>query len=201
VDAEVRPAGTRRRGAALEEFILEAAWQELDAVGYEQMTITSVAIRAQTSKQVLYRRWRNRTELAVAAVNHHVGPLSPEAADTGSLRGDLLALLDAVTSRVSAIDPAILRGILSDFLEDGNAFSPMMSTLVATLISRAVARGELPAVPIPARVLALPGDLARDVVARAIRPGGPADIMEAVRRPYAEIVDQVFLPLVRTYTG
>jgi AcrR family transcriptional regulator len=127
VDAVVRPAGTRRRGAALEEFILEAAWQELNAVGYEQMTITSVAIRAQTSKQVLYRRWRNRAQLAVAAVNHHV-----ETSYTGSLRGDLLALLEAVTLRVSGFDPAIL----SDFLEEGNAFGPIMSTLVATLLDR-----------------------------------------------------------------
>jgi len=201
VDAVVRPAGTRRRGAALEEFILEAAWQELNAVGYEQMTITSVASRAQTGKQVLYRRWRNRAQLAVAAVNYHVGPLNAETADTGSLRGDVLALLEAVTSRVCGVDPAILRGILSDFLEEGNAFGPIMSTLVATLLDRAVARGELARAGVPARVLSLPGDLARDEVARVIRPGGPGNVMEAVRQPFAEIVDQVFLPLVLAYTG
>lgn len=197
MEAVSRPAGTRRRGAALEEFILEAAWEELSEVGYEQMTIASVAVRARTGKQVLYRRWRNRAELAVAAVNHFVGPLSAEPADTGSLRGDLLALLEATSGRVSGVDPGILRGILSEFLDEDNAFGLTMPMLVAMLLDRAVARGELPDVRVPDRVLSLPGDLARNEVARVLRSGAPGNMMELLHRPFTEIVDQVFLPLVR----
>ena len=196
MEAVSRPAGTRRRGSALQEFILEAAWAELSEVGYEQMTIAGVAARAQTGKQVLYRRWRNRAQLAAAAVNHHVGPLAAEPADTGSLRGDLLALLEATSERVSGVDPGILRGILSEFLVEEHAFSTTMPALVATLVDRAVARGELPAVRIPDRVLALPGDLARNEVARVLRSAEAGTMMELLRQPLAEIVDQVVLPLV-----
>jgi AcrR family transcriptional regulator len=181
----------------LEEVILDAAWEELNEVGYEQMTIASVATRAQTGKQVLYRRWPNRVQLAVAAVNHRVGPPSAEPADTGSLRGDLLALLEATCGRVGGVDLAILRGILSEFLDEDYAFGTTMPTLVATLVDRAVARGELPAMQVPDRVLSLPGDLARNEVARVLRSRGPGTMMERLHRPLTEIVDQVFLPLVR----
>ena len=103
-----------------------------------------------------------------------VGPIGPEPADTGSLRGDLLALLESISGRVSGVDPAILRGLPSEFLdEDREVFAPTMPALVTTLLERAVARGELPGARVPARVLALPGDLARAEVSRALRPGGP----------------------------
>jgi len=197
VEAVSRPAGTRRRGAALEEVILDAAWEELNEVGYEQMTIASVAARAQTGKQVLYRRWPNRVQLAVAAVNHRVGPPRAELVDTGSLRGDVLALLEATCGRVSGVDPGILRGILSEFLDEDYTFGTTMPRLVATLVIRAVARGELPDVRVPDRVLSLPGDLARNEVARVLRSGSPGNMMERLRRPLTEIVDQVFVPLVQ----
>ena len=200
MEAVSKPPGTRRRGVALEEVILESAWAELAAVGYERLTMEGVAARAQTGKQVLYRRWRNRAELAVAAVNHHVGPALTTPPDTGSLRGDLLALLEATARRISGVDPGILRGILGEFLDEDNAFVPTMPTLVATLLDRAVARAEVAHARIPARVLSLPGDLARYEIARAVRPGSTRSVTDLVHAPFAEIVDQVFLPLVRIHT-
>lgn len=56
-----------------------------------------VAARAKTSKAVLYRRWPNRAKLVVAAEAHELPPLRFELPDTGSLRGDILALLAPVT--------------------------------------------------------------------------------------------------------
>jgi hypothetical protein len=55
----VRHSGgkTRRRGDALEHALLDAAWDELQAVGYAGLTIEAVADRAGTSRAVLYRRW------------------------------------------------------------------------------------------------------------------------------------------------
>ena len=53
-------AQTRRRGAELEQAILDAAWEQLIAEGYEHFTIDTVAARAQTSKPVLYRRWKTQ---------------------------------------------------------------------------------------------------------------------------------------------
>jgi AcrR family transcriptional regulator len=199
MEATSRPAGTRRRGAALEEVILEAAWAELTEAGYERTTVASVAARAQTGKQVLYRRWRNRAQLAVAAVNHHVGPLPAEPADTGSLRGDVLALLEATARRVEGVDPGILRGILSEMVDEDNVFASSAPRMVADLLDRAVARGELAHSAVPARVLSLPVDLGRQEFARMVRPGNSGQ-MERLRQAHTEIVDQVFLPLVRSYS-
>ena len=49
-------APQRRRGPALEEALLDAAWTELTERGYDEMTIDAVAVRAGTSRAVLYRR-------------------------------------------------------------------------------------------------------------------------------------------------
>src|SRR5262245_16865765 len=92
--------GTRRRGAELEEALLEAAWQELVAVGYARFTIEGVAARAGTSRPVLYRRWPDRSERAVAAVRHFGRSEPIPMPDTGSVRDDLVTLLrDASKAR------------------------------------------------------------------------------------------------------
>src|ERR1700689_58257 len=71
-----RPFATRRRGATLEHALLDAAWQELQASGYAKLTMERVADRAGTSRAVIYRRWRNRAELVIAAMRHSQPVLS-----------------------------------------------------------------------------------------------------------------------------
>jgi len=53
----------RRRGAALEAAILDAAWAELVAAGYAGLTMEAVAARAQTSRPVISRRWPDRAAI------------------------------------------------------------------------------------------------------------------------------------------
>jgi AcrR family transcriptional regulator len=53
----------RRRGTALEDAILDAAWTELIEHGYANLTLESVAKRSGTSRPVLARRWPNRTSI------------------------------------------------------------------------------------------------------------------------------------------
>lgn len=52
------------------------------------------------SKAVLYRRWPSRAELVIAAVRQRAPMLSGAAPDTGSVRGDVLALLGRVSCGV-----------------------------------------------------------------------------------------------------
>ena len=89
-------AARRRRGAALEEALLDAAWTELTERGYDDMTIEAVAVRAGTSRAVLYRRWPNKQELVLAALEHEVRKDVVVAPDTGSLRGDVIELLQQI---------------------------------------------------------------------------------------------------------
>src|SRR5689334_2117613 len=85
---------TRRRGVELDRALLDAAWDELLEKGYENLTMESVADRADTSRPVIARRWADRPSLVMAAIRHwhEHNPLA--APDTGSLRGDLLAYLE-----------------------------------------------------------------------------------------------------------
>ena len=63
---------TRRRGAELEEALLEAAWQELEERGYAGLTMENVATRAGTSRPVIARRWRSKAELTIATLRHQI---------------------------------------------------------------------------------------------------------------------------------
>ena len=81
--------GTRPRVEGERELeILEATLHVLDEVGYDLLTMDAVASRAKASKATLYRRWKGKPELVVAAIMAHKG--EAVVPDTGSLRGDLL---------------------------------------------------------------------------------------------------------------
>ena len=83
--------GTRPRVAGERELeILDATLEVLADVGYDLLTMDAVATRAKASKATLYRRWRGKPELVVAAVTQH-HTTATTAPDTGTLRDDLLA--------------------------------------------------------------------------------------------------------------
>ena len=194
-----RKAGalTRRRGSTLEAALLQAAWEELIEVGYAAFTMEGVAVRARTSRAVLYRRWPSRPELVVAALQHHVGSDPFQPPDTGSLREDLLAVLRHLTTQVGD-----LAGVLSFLIADSyNEFGMSPAVLrervlagtgrsgTALIIERAIARGEIDPARLSPRVCSLPVDLVRHDLIMTQAPVPDATIVE--------IVDRIFLPLVR----
>lgn len=79
--AEETPKATRRRGAELEQAILQAAAEELAQVGYQNLTMDGVAARAGTAKNAIYRRWPNRAALCVAAYRRLL-PTGPRTSPT-----------------------------------------------------------------------------------------------------------------------
>jgi AcrR family transcriptional regulator len=187
---------TRRRGATLEAALLDAAWDELQTVGYAGLTMEAVADRAGTSRAVLYRRWPKRPELVIAALRRHRPLLSGEIPDTGTLRDDVLALLRRMSARLTEIGPETVYGLLGDYLSDAELFArthdqvlQIGAGVMSTILKRAADRGEAHSAVHP-RVAALPMDLFRnDLMLRRTPPADWAII---------EIVDDVFLPLVRT---
>ncbi len=194
--AAARDGGkTRRRGEALEAALLDAAWEELQAAGYAGLTMEAVADRAGTSRAVLYRRWRNRPELVVAAMRRNRPMLSGEIPDTGSLRGDVLALLGRMSARLTEIGPDTVYGLLGDYLAHGELFESLQgqvlqisSGVMATILTRAADRGEARR-DVSARIATVPTDLFRNELFRTRT--APSE------RVLAEIVDEIFLPLVR----
>ena len=188
---------TRRRGSRLEAAILEAAWDELAEVGYAALTMEGVAARARTSRAVLYRRWPNRPELVVAALRHRTDFTSPEAFDTGTLRGDVLALLRHMSTRVGEIAGALSFLIAASFEEVGLTPAGLRERAVAgepgtmeAILDRAAARGEIDPGRLSPRMASLPVDLVRHDLIMTLAPIPDSTLME--------IVDKIFLPLVRT---
>jgi AcrR family transcriptional regulator len=189
-------APQRRRGAALEKALLDAAWAELNDHGYDEFTIDAVAARAGTSRAVLYRRWPGKPELVHAALVNAVGEHTVVAADTGSLRGDVIAVLRQANKRRARL-AVILFTRLGGFYRDAGTSLSELATFVRgdrtdaldEVIERAVARGEVQRGQISPRVAALPGDLFRHDLLMTLKPLTD----EAIE----EIVDTIFLPLVR----
>jgi AcrR family transcriptional regulator len=178
------PPRTRRRGAVLEDAILDAAWDELAAVGHAHATMAGITARACTSKAALYRRWPSRTELLAAAIDRRVVPLDASPADTGSLRGDVIAVLQAVNRRSHAAqavpDPG---GELTAYLRrraTAEGFEQM-----SLVLRRARQRRE--AGRVSAQVARLPVHVLHSELCLRTAPVPDQTI--------TEIVDELFLPL------
>lgn len=129
--------------------ILEAAMAEIADHGFSGLTIDGVAARAGVSKATIYRRWSGKAALVLDAAATLVP--SPEAPDTGSIRSDLVALFGASylsgprdydTQIVGLIAEATVNEEVRELL---GTFSRGRRTALATMVSRGVERGELPA--------------------------------------------------------
>ncbi|WP_329149100.1 TetR/AcrR family transcriptional regulator [Streptomyces niveus] len=194
---EQRDRATRRRGAALEDAILGAAAEELRTTGYAAMTMDRVARRAGTNKNAIYRRWPTRAALGVAAYRRSADA-ELTVPDTGTLRGDALALLRAANTLWSSPRGTVLRDLLSAAGDDPDLLTLLREQAGGsgtdgawlTLLERAVARGEAAAGATHPRVASVPMTLLRGEYALRGLPEVPDEVL-------TEIVDEVFLPLVR----
>lgn len=193
---------TRRRGAELEAALLEAAWQELTTVGYARFTVEAVAARAGTSRPVIYRRWAQRADLAIAAVRHYSRGDVVVVPDTGSVRDDVVQLMTEVSGRRSALVALISVQMGEYFEETGTTPAELRDQFLQarsqppafdTVLQRAVDRGEIDADRLTPRVRRVAADLMRHEMLMTLQPIGE----EAI----AEIVDQIFMPLVRHQTA
>ncbi|HET8588228.1 MAG TPA: TetR/AcrR family transcriptional regulator [Nakamurella sp.] len=188
----------RRRGPELEAALLQAAWDELVEVGFARLTMESVASRAGTGIAVLYRRWANKDELVLAALAHQRSTHPVDVADTGTLRGDLLATLTGM-GRARAGFFAVAAAAAFSGLQTGTGLIPAQvrdrilgdqrTSRIRTIYRRAHDRGEIDLDRIPPAVLALPFDLVRHDLFMDLEPLEPARIRS--------IVDELFLPLVQ----
>jgi AcrR family transcriptional regulator len=194
------PVRRRRHGKELESALLAAGWDELAEVGYARLTMESIAVRARTSEAVLYRRWANKDQLVLAAIEHHRNANPIAVPDTGSLRGDLLAQLTSASEALAAFfaiaaatafsgllaDTGLTPAQVRDQVMDGRPLRPGR-----VVYQRAHLRGELDLERVPAAVLDLPFDLLRHDLLMDLEPLKPARI--------ESIVDELFLPLVRNH--
>jgi AcrR family transcriptional regulator len=138
------------RGEAREQAILAAVVELLGEAGYEAMTMDAVAARAHASKTTIYRRWPGKPELVRAAVDGYVRGRLPVSADTGSLRGDLMAVMRAMGGHLTDEFLAMMSGLVHAMRTDPELAGVLRSHLAddysaaLPIIRRAAGRGEVP---------------------------------------------------------
>lgn len=196
------PAARRKRGVALEDAILEAAFTELTEVGLTAFSVEAVAARARTGKASIYRRWPTKQDLVLDALcdglptPQQCGVVLPDL-DDGVTTECALRTLAVAIARVmaspagdairaikceAAADPQLARAV------DERFQAPRRHALIG-LLQRGVDRGEVrPEAVSPLVADVLPAVLFHRVVLQ--------------REPLTEddvraIVDQVLLPLIR----
>lgn len=197
-----QPKNTRRRGKELEEAILSAAWQELQRVGYQALTIQEIANAAGTNKNTLYRHWPTKAVLVINAFSRFGPTIDFTIPDTGTLRGDLLAVFDYFARALTLLSTGKMSGLLIDRLHDLTLDRVMSSvgeheadsrftTLMHTVLTHAAARGEVELARVDAELLNLPLVL---LVAQLLTQG------ELPAQTSRHLVDDVLLP-VYMYTA
>jgi AcrR family transcriptional regulator len=128
--------------------VMPAVIDELARWGVERFSVEALAERHRLDAAMIYRYWGDRQRLIFDAAIADVEALS-SAADTGSLRGDLLALARAVTDRVNTeVGRTLLRAVVMDRPGRHDEDTRMMFwgarfNVVRAVVDRARERGEL----------------------------------------------------------
>ena len=128
--------------------VMPAVIDELARWGVERFSIEALAERHHLDATQIYRYWGDRQRLIVDAALADFEALS-SATDTGSLRGDLLALARSVTDRINTeVGHTRLRAFVMDGRgyhdeETRMKFWQARFAVVRAFVDRARERGEL----------------------------------------------------------
>ena len=144
----------RKRDLTRDPEILDAALEVLSEVGYEGMTIDMVATRAKAGKATVYRRWDSKAELVIDAVACMKKADLDQATlpDTGTLRGDLMAMIKPRTIDDGERKLRVMAGLMSLLTSNPEMADAAHAAIVEPrlainrmFLQRAIDRGEIPA--------------------------------------------------------
>lgn len=193
---DVEPLPVPRRGPERRTAICQATCELLAKVGYDRMTMDAIANQAKASKATIYRMWPDKPQLVAEALKCQFGP-SPALTDTGSLRGDLMAMMTLACESAKSAAGEVIAGVLTAAAHDrrlASALNEMVfadkAKLHADLVRRAAERGEVD----PGTDPALIHELIHSMISgRRMWDIGPLD------EEYARhVVDDILIP-VMTY--
>lgn len=150
---KVKPALGRKRDHTLDPLILETTINVLADIGFDKMTMDSVAAKAKTAKASMYRRWPSKVELvsdALIWMGKNSVEIEEVLPDTGSLKNDLLSVIKPHSIERSERKLRVFARLGSFFTEHkkiaeettAEIFKPW-TTVNLALMKRAIARGEL----------------------------------------------------------
>ncbi len=146
VPTTCRPPG-RPRDERASSAITDAALRQLDALGYGQMTMESVASEAGVGRATIYRRYRDKADLVTAAIAGN-GAVSTPARLSDDPRAELVASLRDFDERAESCLEVI--GTLIGTREDPGALALHRQRVIGprsaykrSLLERAQELGEL----------------------------------------------------------
>ncbi|WFE19851.1 TetR-like C-terminal domain-containing protein [Solwaraspora sp. WMMD937] len=198
-ETQARPRRSRL-SAEREQELLTVALAMVRERGYDAVTIDDIAAAAKASTATLYRRWESKPMLVIRALQAQK-PAPAIEIDTGSLRGDLLALATIASdaARIRDSHDAAMTGLARDVL-----LNPELMLALRELM-------------IEPQIQAMRRMLQRHVDAGRIGPDNPVlDLVDQIllgpllagqlylgHRPglAARIVDEVLLPLLSATRG
>lgn len=170
--------------------LLGVTLQLLREHGYDGLTVDDVVAEARASKATVYRSWPTKAELVLAAFIQGIQS-DDDPPDTGTLRGDLVALGDMICGHARE-HAATMRAVMGELNRIPAMHTAMQNflagrkALTREILRRAVRRGEIEAAAIDTELWdVLPGYL----VYRAVITDRPAS-----RKTVRALVDQLLLP-------
>ena len=148
-------AGTVPRGAHVDprvlrsrEAVLAAAVELLAEHGASGVTVEAIAHRSGVAKTTIYRHWPESSQLVLDAIRGLAEPCA--APDTGTLRGDLTAIVEGMADNITTSALARVLPSLIDAADRDAAMADVQRVWVrerrASLrraLHRAEARGEI----------------------------------------------------------
>lgn len=195
-----KPASVRPRvEGAREGEILDATFDLLAEVGYDRLTLDAVASRARAGKATLYRRWDDKCSLVIDALIRAKGAPPAVVPDTGSLRGDLLALACSEGALTSEQPLSVLAGVITAIQRDARFAREFRTRFIGPMVDaskvayeRAKERSEIsPDIDVDLLAPALAGI----ILHRLFLLGLPNDA-DCVER----VIDEIILPAATRLT-
>ncbi len=147
--ADRAPAPGRPRDTSIDAAVLETTLRHLARDGFTGLSLSAVAAEAGTTRPALYRRWEDRTALAVAAVAHLARVDPPDV--TGEPFDDLVSELEHFRHCISDAAALPLAGLmLGDGVSDevrrryaAEIVEPRRAR-IRSCLTAAIDRGDLP---------------------------------------------------------
>jgi AcrR family transcriptional regulator len=187
----------RKRDHSRDPEILDAAIDVLAEVGFDGMTVDMVAARAKAGKATLYRRWTSKSELVIDAVSCMKDRDADLTAlpDTGTLRGDLVAMIKPHSIEDGEKKTRVMAGIVSLLAKEPELAQAASAAIMEprarinrVLLRRAIDRGEIaPVGDIDTLAMVIPAMVAY----RVLMQRRPVD-----REYLVSLIDGVLLPAV-----
>jgi AcrR family transcriptional regulator len=154
MESKLRQRTVGRLDRSRDPAILNAALAALTENGYDATNMDDIAARAGVGKAAIYRRWSSKAALITDVLVYWRPDLrTDDAPDTGSLAGDIEALIErAVAYDNGLITNDLVLRVALEAIHDpqlATALDDLMllrgGRQISTILARAAARGEIAA--------------------------------------------------------